>query len=121
MGELIDYGAIDDAIATKVMGWYEETFEAYGNMVTAYYGNGQKQREKWAWQPTRQIGDAWKVLEKFPWPQYRVLLMTTESGNWRCDIHLRGGDGPVASAFDKDAPRAICLAALAAVGQPIAK
>lgn len=68
------------------------------------------------WQPTRDIAQAWQVLEMFPVPRYWARLVATDTGNWRCDIDTRGGDGPVASAFDKDAPRAICLAALKAVG-----
>lgn len=73
------------------------------------------------WQPSTRIEDAWKVLERFPWPQYRVLLMITESGNWRCDIHLRGGDGPAVSAFDKSVARAICVTCLKASGVEVAE
>jgi hypothetical protein len=117
VAEQLDNEAIDDAIATKVMGWYEETFEAYGNMVTAYYGNGQKQREKWAWQPTRQIGDAWKVLEKFERDGHDIFLRTEPPG-WMCLI--AADDNKDFTGYGETAMLAICRCALKAVGQPIA-
>lgn len=60
------------------------------------------------------IGLAFTMMEdRFPWPKYYVRLVRTDTGNWRCDIELCGGDGPVVSAYDADMVVAMCQAALA--------
>jgi hypothetical protein len=139
MSEQLD--DIDALVAEKVMGWERLEVNYFG---TEDETPRQKELEQWltdvginsvgdywidvgrkfwmpiygwhGWQPTRNIAQAWQALEKFPVPRYYVRLLTTETGNWRCDIELRGGDGPVVSAYDKSAPLAICLCALKAVG-----
>lgn len=61
--------------------------------------------------------EALYLLEQhFAPPKHFTRLVLTETGNWRCDIELRGGDGPVISAAAETVPLAICLAALEAKG-----
>ena len=63
------------------------------------------------------IALAWLILTSFQWPRQLTRLQRTDTGNWRCDIELHGGDGPTVSAYHVDAPVAICRAALKAVGR----
>lgn len=106
-------------IAMHVMGW---TWQRDGWGVMAWFdheGNatGYGAGGEWtSFKPSVDIAHAWHVLEHFTWPQFYTRLVRTETGNWRCDIELNGGDGPTRSAFADTAPLAICRAALAAVG-----
>lgn len=60
---------------------------------------------------------AWSILDqKLTWPRFWTTLLQTNSGKWRCDIDLHGGDGPVRSAAAETPELAICLAALRATG-----
>lgn len=59
--------------------------------------------------------EALRLLEAvFPWPKFYTCIRTVDTGNWRCDIELHGGDGPTASASDPSIPMAICKAMLEA-------
>lgn len=103
---------IDALVAERVMEWthkpgVEGRWYEYDNLVATE-----------DWSPSTDISDAWQVLGQFPWPKFYVRLTVTDTGNWRCDIELRGGDGPVVSAAAKDAPLAISQAALKAVRTP---
>ena len=63
--------------------------------------------------PSRDISGAWRILEtNFPYPQYYVRLTRTDTGNWRCDIELNGGDGPTVQGLAETAALAICRAIL---------
>lgn len=59
------------------------------------------------------IAQAWSMLERFEWPEYRVRLERISSENWWCQIE---GGRPLATARASSAARAICLAALTALG-----
>lgn len=110
----------DDAIAVHVMEWFWQ-YDHNGNM--AWWAPTEPHETLWGegtgrtmFTPSVDIAHAWIVLEQFTWPQFYTRLVRTERGNWRCDIDLNGGDGPVRSAWAETAPLAICRAALAAVG-----
>jgi hypothetical protein len=47
---------------------------------------------------SRSLEDAWKGLERYPWPKYMTCLQRTDTGNWRCDVELNSGHGPTISA-----------------------
>ena len=113
----------DNAVAVHVMGWFYQ-MNQWGRMAWFETNDSDPAPEfievefyEWKpFQPSTKIDHAWRVLEEFTWPQFYTRLVRTEKGNWRCDIDLNGGDGPVRSAYAKTAPLAICRAALAAVG-----
>lgn len=135
---------IDALVAQHVMGWELLEIDYFG---TEWETPRQKELEGWidemgiesigdywidvdkkfwmpvngwqGWHPTADIAQAWRALMKFPVPKFYVRVVATDTGNWRCDIDTHGGDGPVVSAYDKLAPRAICLACLKASGHVI--
>lgn len=113
----------DTAVAVHVMGWFWQCNQ-WGKMAwfetddtdptPAFSEVGFYEWEMF--RPSTNIAHAWRVLEHFTWPQFYTRLVRTSTGNWRCDIDLNGGDGPVRSAYAETAPLAICRAALSAVG-----
>ena len=113
----------DDAVAIHVMGWFWQS-NLWGRMAWFETDDSDpasafREVDFYEWEPFRpstNIAHAWRVLEYFTWPQFYTRLVRTETGNWRCDIELNGGDGPNRSAWAETAPLAICRAALAAVG-----
>lgn len=109
---------IDRLILDKIMGWTVEEEETYWPNTERVVrdSEGYRVRDLHDWRPSERIEDAWRALEKFPVPKFYVRLVTTVTGNWRCDIDMNGGDGPNVSAFDRSAAKAISLACLKAVG-----
>ena len=110
---------LDALVAEKVMGWKEE-FDGL-NMRWTLDG------ERWAgdsgyvngWSPSTRISHAWQVVEKmlpaighiYP----AVDLETGELLHW-CAV-VETGDTSRQGVTADTAPRAICLAALKAVGE----
>jgi len=112
----------DNAIAIHIMDW-EWLHDGFGAMAwfgehgdSGFGDGGIGVYRRVSWCPSRNIELAWIVLEHFAWPKYYVRIVRTETGRWRCDIELNGGDGPTRSGNAETAPLAICRAALAAVG-----
>lgn len=109
---ILDCDEIDEQVAQEVMGWH------YGEGDNADWwlnDKGLRYFDAFRWMPSCDIGCAWHAVKRFPHPQFYVRLVITVTGNWRCDIELKGGDGPVVSAVNEDAAMAICMAALKAV------
>lgn len=103
---------IDYAIGTRVMRWGVCTVHgqpAWNVPVNGNHGYVFYQSE---WRPSRNIADAWRVLEQFVKRGDDVWVMTAPVG-WRC---LIASDNNIDFEGNADtAPRAICVAALAAV------
>lgn len=108
----LDWDEIDEQIAQEVMGWTYGEGEHEGWWINK---DGYHFYDVLKWMPTCDMGCAWLVVKRFVWPKYYVRLLTTSTGNWRCDIDLNGGDGPVVSDYHEHASMAICMAALKAV------
>lgn len=109
---VLDLDEIDERIATEVMGWRYGEGDNDGWWIN---DKGLRYFEVLRWMPSCDINCAWHVVKRFGPPQFYVRLVTTVTGNWRCDIELRGGDGPTLSAANEDAAMAICMVALKAV------
>lgn len=65
------------------------------------------------------ISGAWQVVEKLKGPDMWIGIDTTPDGRYRC--MMLNKKGPDADFIADSAPRAICLAALKAVGVDIEK
>ena len=99
---------IDDAVAEHVMRWQRRVYywdrpKGEGNHYMLWCKN---------WQPTRNIAQAWQVVEKIEAKKWGVFVSTKAKG-WFCSIREPGrshqGDADTAAM-------AICLCALKAVG-----
>ncbi len=108
---------LDVAVAVEVMGW--KRGEPWGNGNGPWIING-KVDDFVSWNTTPRystdIAAAWEVLAKFPSVEQRiecVLIWRDDErqAGWYCRI----GEHHNAPAYAATAPRAICLAALAAV------
>lgn len=103
---------IDYAIGRRVMRWGVDRAHgqpAWNVPVDEKSGYVFLQSE---WQPSTNIADAWRVLEKFRYAAGKGVILCDFENGWVCDIS-DGGEFHRAEA--DTAPRAICLAALAAV------
>lgn len=56
--------------------------------------------------------EAFHLLHRFKPPHYYTRIVITDTGKWRCDIDMRGGDGPVCSTAHDDIRVAICMCVL---------
>lgn len=121
---------IDRAVSERVMGWHYEQIDAgggayharwyddSGNLVFRYMVSEHSVLGT-RWRPSTSIADAWRVLEKFQ-STHNIYLVTIEKYRWCCDLEGANGAAPAGgdehvSEMAETAPRAICLAALAAV------
>lgn len=104
---------IDALVAEKLMHWKRSTHrgefvwdapleECHGYVF-----------DRETWQPTRNIAQAFQVLEKFRYAAGKGVILCDSTYGWTCDIS-DGGNFHRAEA--NTASRAICLAALKAVG-----
>jgi len=103
---MFDINKIDKLIAEKVMGW---THCNYGFWETEF---GELDVES-EWNPSVDIGDAWKVAEKVSETTGRLMLTKVHDG-FACELEWNGNYG-----FHKSAPMAICSAALQSLGVDI--
>jgi hypothetical protein len=61
---------------------------------------------------SKSYDEAFFLLYRFRPPHYYTRIVITDTGKWRCDIDLRGGDGPACSAAHENLLVAICLCVL---------
>lgn len=114
MSNKLDTQHIDFLVAKKIMGW-DLTATGGGEFgwrewIDANSWTVIPQRN---WKPSTEIADVWKVMEKFPFGQWAVILASCERG-WQCKIYSL--DGPEEYSIAETAPLAISLAALKAAG-----
>lgn len=107
---------IDRAVAIHVMRWQEDVDCPPGYRPFWHGDDGFEGPDYEYWTPSTSIADAWQVVEKLSRPKYFFHLVRLTKGDWRCEFWLLGSGEPFRMAIHKDAPMAICLAALAVVG-----
>ena len=104
---------VDRLIAEKVMGWTanELNNELYGEI---WQTGPRTADEKVCWMPTRNIAQAWEVLEKSG-HQFELTIIPGMAD--RCLVTKFGlNPGIIADVRDQSMPLAICLCALIAAG-----
>ena len=96
---------LDAQVAEKVMGWepyegQERTWALPGGEVLGL------------WIPSIDIADAFEVVEKMRGKSLNLFTLAACMGSQQWSAYVHGGDGWIQA---NTAPRAICIAALAAV------
>lgn len=98
---------IDYLIATKAMEWEDNG--------TPFYGiNGERVASKEYFQPSDNIKDAWKVVEKF-----YISVCPQKGAPKEMSYHAEIDNQPMGNyyeSFDETAPMAICKVALKSLG-----
>lgn len=95
---------LDQLAAIHVMGWDERDQELYKIMNDRH------------WQPTRNISQAWKCLEKLNDIHLSIYREYDDDGEEYFTVHIKACGAEVLA---ETAPLAITLAALKAVGVEI--
>ncbi len=103
----MDLRKIDSLIAEKVMGWKLEEGDTFDYWVFEKDGRKGSIIDR-IWKPTKDIADAWEVVEKIR-PLGLFKLTESIEGSWWAEIQEY-------RVYNESAPLAICLAALKAVG-----
>lgn len=116
---------LDALVAEKVMGWKKAPNGAWMSYEKDAFGNGGwKSHATWKanasvsavrFTPSTDIAAAWQVVEKMKERQWNFTIADLVKNKWRAEF---GGSRKHKQTWeDADtAPRAICLAALKAVG-----
>ena len=102
---------LDRAIATEVMGWQDHPSFAFALDVPG--SDEPAYRYKESWSPSTDISHAWEVVEKMRERRWQ-FNRHPESDQWQAIVNCRALRD-TKSACVETLPRAICLAALAAV------
>lgn len=115
MSEELD--KLDAQSATEIMKYTlsdDRFWEDDRNIVAQI---GEPDPEDWIpqWQPTRNISQAWELLEKMNWEWYRVDCF---EGKWKAgEVEVCGDENYIDNDIEADtAPLAIVLAALKSKG-----
>lgn len=103
---------IDYAVGTRVMRWGVSSVHGQPAWDVPVDGNRGYVIYQSNWRPSRNIAQAFQVLEKFRFAAGKGVILCDFAGGWVCDIS-DGGNFHRAEA--DTAPRAICLACLAAL------
>lgn len=77
---------LDRLAAEKVMGWESTCYHWREGTKVKYYKTGHSYKDKKAWQPTRNIAQAWECLEKLK-PD-RIFIEGKDKKS--CNISLGG-------------------------------
>ncbi|MGM7720544.1 BC1872 family protein [Metabacillus sp. Hm71] len=102
---------VDYLIATKVMGWEDND--------TPFYGvNGERVASKEFFNPSDNIQDAWKVVEKLR-KQIIMIDITTSESCYYSAIRQQGKGLIAGRIKEETATLAICKAALKTKGVDI--
>lgn len=110
---------IDALVAEKVLG-YVHVVRMFGNIAIYEWQTPEGVIRQETWQPSKNLAQAWEVLEKFT-PHVRIECCDTSDyveydadKKWHVDIWV--ADQAVCCVTAETAPMAICLAALRAHG-----
>lgn len=105
---------LDRLAAEKIMGWtYTETFNLAG--VEVGPGIIEKNNPAYCWQPTRNIAQAWELLEKFPAMQF-FMRNPGVSPRFECILYRHPEENSVFINEAETASLAIVKACLKAKG-----
>lgn len=97
--------AIDYLIATKVMGWEDNG--------TPFYGlNGERVESKEFFNPSDNIQDAWKVVDKLANEEIMTNVKNCLDFGYRVELLMPESYEGDIEVTKETAPLAICLAAL---------
>lgn len=116
---------LDALVAERVMRWTKADREGmgWGSGPVVWYTNDEESPTFQGFEPTSDIGDVWKVVAKMnERPRNISLTHSPFTDKWTAlFMSFREPDGSFVvgvsgEACDKEAPLAICLAALRAVG-----
>ena len=107
---------LDALVATEVMGWEKRAALPEVDINHPLYwfdADGERQKWVYGWFPSTSIADAWEVVEKFG---YYESNNCAHQHTWYLEQMPVQAGQKFAKASAPTAPRAICLAALRAVG-----
>lgn len=115
---------LDALVAEKVMGWTEvrpcpdEDMREYGEDLWGRPPGGPLNSQNVSAYST-DIAAAWEVVDNISQREnVEAVSLTITVDGTACRVLLRDKNAPV-RVYEDTAPRAICLAALAAVGHPV--
>ncbi len=117
---------IDKLAAEKIIGWQNLGGEYHNGdkhpLEPIRYGDNSPGGRWWnVWQPTRNIAQAWELLEKQKFGKYFVIMQ--EGDKYGCELSRPEEDYPPwvtkETAWADTAPEAITRACLKAVGVEI--
>jgi len=102
-------------VAEKVMGWQHLVDGSYSDEPYYFIDAIHEPRyiEVAKWQPTTRIDQAWQVVEKMVADGWGISI----HDDWLVVFFRHDKDAQ--EAVDKSAARAVCIAALRAVGQEV--
>lgn len=116
---------LDALVAERVMGWEQHDFHHVGDFVrpdawrrfaeNGHFAHHIQPHEWMRWQDvpaySTDIAAAWQVVEKMKAEGYEACIDSDSDGDWSV-IFTMNGEG-IWCSVKKDAPLAICRAALA--------
>lgn len=118
------YNEIDVLIGTKIMNWTKEILpnNDEGLPYTAEYWTefGEKRVPANFFNPSTNLVDAWKVVEKLKEEKWTKILVS-KFGTPLCRVGIYDNEDSEVQVVAETVPLVICLAALKSVGIEVGK